>query len=962
MLTGGVVQSPVLVGRDDFVMLAERRLAEAAAGAGQLLFVAGEAGIGKTRLLGSIERHAQAEGFAVVRAAAFPGDMQSFAGLLLDLASNLISAAEPALSGLGQSLSARVRAISAAAGDAHHRRRLLVQDLVDLLVSAEPGQPLLLILEDLHWADELSLDVLGHLAGRLGSRPLLVAGAYRSDELYRQLPMRDLRSRLLAQRLAEEIRLPRLGRDQTATMVSAVLGQPAPGRVVAAIHRRSDGIPLHVEELLAAIDEHALTRQSGALVMAAAVPDTLGDAVRSRAKLLTPGTRDVTSAAAVIGRSFDFDLLTLVTEADPAEVGGALRELQDAYLVLPGADAVTFDFRHALIRETLYADTDLPMRRRLHERVALAAAGRGYREAFLSAHFEQGQRPDLAYRHALAAAAEAASVSAHGQALELYRRAARCLPADLPAADRAGLFAALADEATAADDNAAAAEAYRAAHELTAGAGDVRAAAALVPRMVAVAHLLGAGLDDRVGMLRAALDSLDGAAGADRERARLRSAMAASYVLDDRLDEAISHAESSRAESQRTGDEEAALNTAATLGTALVLVGRMDEGWQLLEGAVHRAAGAQQEAEAARAYRMIGSCASVLVEYDRAEHWLADGVHYAEQVELWNHRHYMAAHLAHVQWATGQWDAATQTARHVLADGRGGITTQITAQYVLGYLAMGRGDWAAAAGLLAEALGQGEQMAELQRLSPPLWGLAEAARCQGDYDTAIRCCERGYTASADVIEAAALYPYLLTGVRAHLARGDADAAETWSDRVGEVLAVRPIPGALPAIEHGRGLILLARGDLPAAREALASASASWQARRRFWEGTWASLDLAEVAIKGRRRGEAARLIEAARGSAAAAGASVLADAAAAGRAARRRPPGGAVVSAERARIRGRAARRGRPHQPADRRAALPGDQDGFRAHHAYPHQAGRGPPGRDRRVVRDGPGGPAGRG
>ena len=99
--------------------------------------------------------------------------------------------------------------------------------------------------------------------------------------------------------------------------------------------------------------------------------------------------------------------------------------------------------------------------------------------------------------------------------------------------------------------------------------------------------------------------------------------------------------------------------------------------------------------------------------------------------------HYMASHLAHVQWATGQWDAAAQTAQSALAERRGGITTRITAQYVLGYLAMGRSDWSAAENLLREALAAGERMAELQRLSPPLWGLAEAARCQGAYDTAL---------------------------------------------------------------------------------------------------------------------------------------------------------------------------------------------------------------------------------
>src|SRR6185436_3487461 len=203
---------------------------------------------------------------------------------------------------------------------------------------------------------------------------------------------------------------------------------------------------------------------------------------------------------------------------------------------------------------------------------------------------------------------------------------------------------------------------------------------------------------------------------------------------------------------------------------------------------------------------------------------------------------------------------------------RGGITTQITAQFVLGYLALGRGDWTVAADLLGDAFGQGDRMAELQRLSPPLWGLAEAARCQGDYDTALRHCERGYQASAGVTDASYLYPYLLTGVRAHLARGDVDAAQAWSDQVSAVLTVRDIPGTLPAIGHARGLLLLARGEVAAAYQELQAARESWQVLRRFWEGTWARLDLAEAAARARRRGEV-------RAIAAASGAAVLAAAA-----------------------------------------------------------------------------------
>lgn len=874
----GVLQSPVLVGRDDELGRAERMLAAAAAGTGRLLLVAGEAGIGKSRLLNALAQRAHAASVPVVRAAAFPGDGQSFAGLLLDLAGDLRRAALPALADLGRDLSARVRALSATDGDPHRRRRLLVQDLADLLLPAGSGSPVLMILEDLHWADELSLDVLGHLSSRLASTPMLVAGTYRSDEMYAGLPIRELRARLVAQRLAEEIRLPRLGREQVAALTGALLGRPAPARLVAALHERGDGIPLHIEELLAAVGEDESTGNAGTVVREAAVPDTLTEATLSRVRRLTAGTREVASVAAVIGRSFDFDLLAAVAGADPAMVGDALRELREFYLVLPGADVVTFDFRHALIRETIYADTDLPVRRGVHERVAHAAVTRGYGDAFVSAHFEQAGCPGPAFRHAVRGAARAAAVPAHAQALELYRRAVRNLPADVAPLERARVFAALAAEAAAVDDNVAAADAYRTAHKLTSAAGDIRAAAALVPAMVAVGHLLGDGVEVRVSTLQAALDSLDEVSGAAPERAALQAAMAAAYMLDRRLELAIEYGERSRAVSRQIGAGEVVPGTVATLGSALVFAGRT-EGWQLLEDGIALARETHQEAETARGYRMIGCTTSVLVEYDLAERWLVEGIRYAEQVGLWNHRHYTSAHLAHVQWATGAWDTAAETAQRALADGRGGITTQITAQYVLGFLALGRGDWNAVTELLGAALALGERMAELERWSPPLWGLAEAARCRGDHRTALLFCERGFAASAKVTDAVCLYPYLVTGVRSYLADDDIDAAQTWQSRVAAILTKRAIPGTLAAIDHGNGLILLARGDLPGARRALESASRSWQARRRFWESTWTRLDLAQVAGRSRRRAEASRILDEVRATAAAVGAVTLIDAA-----------------------------------------------------------------------------------
>jgi hypothetical protein len=212
--------------------------------------------------------------------------------------------------------------------------------------------------------------------------------------------------------------------------------------------------------------------------------------------------------------------------------------------------------------------------------------------------------------------------------------------------------------------------------------------------------------------------------------------LAAAYMLDRRLIEAIDYGERARALPIAATDRALQCHIDATLGSVLVFAGRMDEGWRLLEGSIARATEARLELQAARGYRMIGSSASVLVEYERATRWLVAGVAYTERVERFNDRHYMAAHLGHVLWATGDWNAAVEMAEHALADGRGGITTRITALHILGYVATARGEpdrW------LAEAAALGEEMAELQRVSSAWWGLAERAVLAGDPDARSSC-------------------------------------------------------------------------------------------------------------------------------------------------------------------------------------------------------------------------------
>ena len=245
----GPLISPLLVGRDDLVELAARRLDEAAAGRGQFLLVAGEAGIGKSRFVGAVWDLALERRFRVVGGYVAPQDQDVPAASVLDLARS--AQREPAFGSLGNDLLDRREAAVVAE---HARRRMLVVDIVECL-RGTLDRPTALVFEDLQWADDLSLDIIAELARSTRDRPLLIISTYRSDEAPPGTSLREWRARLLTERVAEEMRIGPLDRAQTALVTTLILdtGLPAPREVVDAVFERTDGIPLHIEELLGAM-------------------------------------------------------------------------------------------------------------------------------------------------------------------------------------------------------------------------------------------------------------------------------------------------------------------------------------------------------------------------------------------------------------------------------------------------------------------------------------------------------------------------------------------------------------------------------------------------------------------------------------------------------------------------------------------------------------------------------------
>ena len=312
----------------------------------------------------------------------------------------------------------------------------------------------MLMFEDLQWADELSLEIIGEVARRSRDRTLLIAGGYRTDEALPGTSLRDWRSRLVTQRITEELRLTPLSHADTAMVTTLILdtGLPAPREVVDAVFQRTDGVPLHIEELLGALSAEA--RANGLAIREATVPDTIEDAVLSRFGHLSPEAQDVARAGAVIGRCFVPDVLAGIMDVPAETLDGPLQELVDNFVLEPPGLRGLFDFRHPLLRDAIYATVPLGNRRQFHARAGEFGRSwrvhrRSMRRSTTSARDSGGWRSMPPWRGHVTPRAWRRI----GKRSSSYRRAVDNIPDDLSDGDRSILFEAFADEAASIEEN-----------------------------------------------------------------------------------------------------------------------------------------------------------------------------------------------------------------------------------------------------------------------------------------------------------------------------------------------------------------------------------------------------------------------------------------------------------------------------------------------------------------------------
>ena len=577
--------------------------------------------------------------------------------------------------------------------------------LPGLLEDFKLAGPAIYVIEDLHWADEASLDAVKFLGRRIASLEAMLIATYRDDELHRHHALRHVLATLATGRDIRRIPLAALSVDAVRSLIPE-------GRFDAdLVHRQTGGNPFVIAELLASGDPER-------------VPRAVRDIVLQRAARLSTSGRSVLEAAAVIGSRVDARLLRRVV-GEAADHADACIDLG-----LLRAEGETLVLRHELTRQAVLESIAPPRRAALHGQVLEALAATGTAAASLLAHHAEGAGDSPAVRtHAPAAARRASAMGAHRQAADQLARALRYTGPDR-AGDRARLLGALAEECALLDRQEEAAEARREAVELWRELGDARregdTLASLAWPLVRSGRNAEADACSRQAI--AILERLGPGrelAGALRMQAHLR-------MLDRDKAAALAWGRKAIAMAQAVGDMETLASANLVVGASM-LVADDARGRAFLDRSIALAREQGLDGIVALALVNIGSSYGEQYRFAEAERFLKEGVAYASERDLDHSLHYLLAWLALTQFYQGQWSEAADTAIEVLRSPDLAVVSRIMALVALGRVRARRGDpgvWEA----LDEALDLAQRTGTLQRLAPARAARAEAAWLGGDVE------------------------------------------------------------------------------------------------------------------------------------------------------------------------------------------------------------------------------------
>ena len=660
---------------------------------GAVVLVSGEAGIGKTTLLRAVV------------------DRLSAGTRLLSGACDDLSVARP----LGPFLDMAAQAprlgdqLAAAPGGAASA----------ILAELRRDSPTVCIIEDAHWADEATIDVLTQLVRRLTGTRLVVLVSFRDDELGSDHPLRRALAAVPGDR-ALRVSLQPLSLDAARQLA----GGSMTDRGVATLHAATSGNPFFLTEALAAGGEET--------------PASVRDAVLTRLARLSSAGRAVAEVVSVFPSRAE---LTLVERCATDDINVGLSDAEATGLLV--VDHRFVAFRHELARRAVEESIPTARRIELNRQVLNALIDADINSsARLAHHAWQVDDADTFLQHAIPAAQDAARRGAHREAGELLHRASQ-FAGHLPVADHAALLDTLAEEAFHTGQGPRALEASLAAVALRRELGDPYATSSTLRWQARIRWLLR----DGTAADAAAEEAVTLVTGLppSRELAMGLSVRSQLAMLKHRLDAAIAWGNEAITIASELGDLRTLAHAKTNVGTAVAHRDDLEAGIALLEEAVALGRQCHADDEICRALVNLTYTALESYDYPRARAALTRGLSESLDRGMDGYTAYLSATRARLDLYSGDWDAAIQTAQELVSNADVGDTVdQIPALCVLGTIAVRRGDVERGRALLDQAWVLAQQTGELQRIAPIALGRAELAWLSGDLDGVASVTDEAY--------------------------------------------------------------------------------------------------------------------------------------------------------------------------------------------------------------------------
>ena len=403
------VVCPTLIGRKHDLAALHLLVAEAKNCRGHVALICGEAGIGKSRLVTEVKTYAANQDFLLLQGNCFQADNSfPYAPLRDLLRTHLTNSVEDnidlepyvhdlskLLPDLPLLLPHLVTLPSRATSDPEQEKRRIFTTLTHFFTHETMRQPVVCVIEDLHWCDDTTLEFLFSLMRRCSQQPIFFLCTYRNDEV--QPALRHFLAQLNRERLSQEFSLSHLSRDNISSMLQAIfaLQRPVQAETLDTIYTLTEGNPFFVEETLKSlVTKGEIFYTDGTWqhkpLQELSTPQSVQDAVQQRTDHLSSSAKQVLTFASVAGRRFDFALLQQIMHCDEEQLLVLIKELIAAQLVIEES-AERFAFRHALTRQAIYANLLARERKALHRIMAETI------EQLYGSSLQDAQVADLAY-------------------------------------------------------------------------------------------------------------------------------------------------------------------------------------------------------------------------------------------------------------------------------------------------------------------------------------------------------------------------------------------------------------------------------------------------------------------------------------------------------------------------------------------------------------------------------------